>query len=81
VDVVFQTLSYFDGVNFAARARGKALFSVGLMDEVCPPSTVFAAYNHYAGPKQIEVYRYNHHEGGGAYQTLAKIRFVREIWD
>jgi len=32
----------FDGVNLAARARGKALFSVGLMDPICPPSTVFA---------------------------------------
>ena len=27
-----------------------ALFSVGLMDDICPPSTVFAAYNHYARP-------------------------------
>jgi cephalosporin-C deacetylase len=47
VEQVFRTLSYFDGVNLAARAQGRALFSVGLMDEVCPPSTVFAAYNHF----------------------------------
>ena len=58
------TLPYFDGVNFAARAKAPALFSVGLMDEVCPPSTVFAAYNHYAGPKEIEVYPFNGHEQG-----------------
>ncbi len=80
VDTVFNTLSYFDGVNFAARAKAKALFSVGLMDEICPPSTVFAAYNHYAGPKDIRIYRYNHHEGGGAYQTVEKVKFLSALW-
>ncbi|MBK9712701.1 MAG: acetylxylan esterase [Kouleothrix sp.] len=77
---VFDTLAYFDGVNFAARAGARALFSVGLMDEICPPSTVFAAYNHYAGPKDIRVWRYNHHEGGGTYQSQEKIRFLRQVW-
>ena len=32
------------------------------MDQIRPPSTVFAAYNHYAGPKEIEVYPFNGHE-------------------
>jgi cephalosporin-C deacetylase len=36
----FATLSYFDGVNFARRAAAPALFSVALMDQTCPPSTV-----------------------------------------
>ncbi len=80
VDQVFATLRYFDGVNFAARARARALFSVGLMDEVCPPSTVFAAYNHFAGPKDIRVWRYNHHEGGASFQTREKLRFLHELW-
>jgi cephalosporin-C deacetylase len=79
-DMVFSTLSYFDGVNFAARAQAPALFSVGLMDEVCPPSTVFAAYNHYAGRKEIRVWHYNHHEGGASYQTQEKIKFLLSIW-
>jgi cephalosporin-C deacetylase len=80
IDTVFATLAYFDGVNFAARARAQALFSVGLMDEVCPPSTVFAAYNHFGGPKDMRVWRYNHHEGGGTYQTQEKIAFLRQLW-
>ena len=62
---VLATLSYFDGVHFAARATPTALFSVALMDTVCPPSTVFAAYNAYRGAAEIEVYPYNGHEGGG----------------
>ena len=79
-EAVFKTLSYFDGVNFAARCGARALFSVALMDQTCPPSTVFAAYNHFAGPKDIKVYRYNNHEGGGAHQTVEKVRFLTGLW-
>jgi cephalosporin-C deacetylase len=80
VDIVFRTLSYFDGVNFAARAKAKTLFSVGLMDKICPPSTVYAAFNHWAGEKDIKFYPYNGHEGGGSYQTVEKLRFIKNIW-
>lgn len=81
VDQVFRTLSYFDGMNLAARARGRALFSAGLMDTVCPPSTVFAAYNHWGGlEKEMRTYAYNGHEGGGGFHTQEKIRFLRELW-
>jgi cephalosporin-C deacetylase len=73
-ETVFRTLSYFDGVNFAARATSPALFSVGMMDVTCPPSTVFAAYNHYAGPKEIEVYPFNGHENGESAQVALKFR-------
>lgn len=79
IEDMFRTLSYFDGVNFAARARGSALFSVALMDQVCPPSTVFAAYNHYTGPKEIRVWPYNGHEGGGANQAVERVRFLNKL--
>ncbi len=78
VDAVFQTLSYFDGLNFAARAKNPALFSVGLMDDICPPSTVFAAFNHYAGTKEIRVYPFNNHEGGEAFHILEKLRWLEQ---
>ncbi len=80
IDAVFGTLDYFDGVNFAAHARAKALFSVGLMDEVCPPSTVYAAYNHYGGEKSLCVWPFNRHEGGESYQTQEKLAFLRAHW-
>jgi cephalosporin-C deacetylase len=80
IEQVFETLSYFDGVHFAARATGRALFSVGLMDPVCPPSTVFAAFNHYGGEKDIRVWEYNMHEGGGTQQMLEKIRLLKSLW-
>jgi cephalosporin-C deacetylase len=75
---VFRALSYVDGVNFAARADAPALFSVGLADEVCPPSTVYAAFHHYRGPKRIEVYPYNGHEGGGPHHQVEQLRFLAD---
>jgi cephalosporin-C deacetylase len=77
VEDVFRTLSYFDGVNFAPRATCRALFSAGLMDDVCPPRTVFAAYNHYAGEKEIRIWPYNQHEGGQSAQVMEKLKWVR----
>ena len=79
VETVFRTLSYFDGVNFATRSTIPALFSVGLLDDVCPPSCVYAAHNHYAGPKRMKVYPYNGHEQGGAFQDAEHLRFLREV--
>ncbi len=78
IETVFNTLTYFDGMNFAARAQAEALFSVGLMDTICPPSTVFAAYNHYAGQKDIRIWQFNNHEGGQNYQDAEKLKFVNE---
>ena len=75
LEQVFSTLSYFDGINFAKRTSSPALYSVGLMDDICPPSTVYAAFNHHAGQKEIRVYPYNNHEGGQSVQGLEKLRF------
>ena len=79
VNAVFNTLNYFDGMNFAVRAKAPALFSVGLMDTTCPPSTVYAAYNHYAGIKEIRVYEFNLHEGGESYQDIEKLAFLKKL--
>jgi len=65
VESTFQTLSYFDGVNFAKRIEVPAYFSVALMDGIVLPSTVFAAYNALRSTdREIEVYAYNGHEAG-----------------
>ncbi|MGW5348967.1 acetylxylan esterase [Streptomyces sp. NPDC004031] len=81
------TLSYVDGVNFARRATAPVHVGVGLRDTVCPPSTVFAAYNHYgagaaaAGGEQVEralhVYPFNHHEGGEALHAARQLVWLR----
>jgi cephalosporin-C deacetylase len=76
VERVLATLAYFDGVVLGTRACSPALFSVGLMDESCPPSTVYAAFNSYAGPKEIVEYPFNGHEGGGCHHDAAKLHWL-----
>ena len=83
---VFETLAYFDGVNFAKRATAPALFSVGLLDPVCPPSTVYAARNHWgaasgtaASPTaDIVEYAFNEHEGGAALHWTKQSAWLAE---
>ena len=78
VESVQRTVAYFDGAILGRRANAPALFSVGLMDETCPPSTVYAAFNHYAGPKEIREYPFNDHEGGEAFHDVAKMGWLRD---
>ena len=77
-DAVWETLSHFDGVSFARRAQCPALFSVALADTICPPSTVFAAHNHYGGPKEMVVYPHSGHEGGQDVQTWRQLGWLAE---
>lgn len=77
-DAAYATLSYVDGVNLARRAEAPALFSVALMDPVCPPSTVFAAYHSYAADKEIVVYPHNAHEGGEDDQVSRQLDWLDE---
>lgn len=85
VEQVFTTLSYVDGVNFARRATAPAMFSVALMDPVCPPSTVFAAHNLYgsghgdAVVTSIDVYPFNQHEGGQGHQLAKQLPWLRAL--
>ncbi|WNM38854.1 acetylxylan esterase [Micromonospora halotolerans] len=74
---VLRTLGYVDGVAFARRATVPARFSVALMDEIVPPSTVFAAVNAYRGPAELAVWRYNGHEAGGIDDDAAALDFLR----
>jgi cephalosporin-C deacetylase len=76
---VFASLSYLDVVNHARRTTCPALFSVGLVDDITPASTVYAAYNHYAGSKQIRSYPFNGHEGGGQRHFEVKLEFLEEV--
>jgi len=56
------TLSYFDIMNLAPRIQCHTWIGIGLVDELVPPSTVFAVYNHLVCPKEISVHRYFGHE-------------------
>ncbi|GEL94928.1 acetylxylan esterase [Cellulomonas composti] len=85
VESAMRTLSYFDAMHLGRRATAPALFSVALRDTTCPPSTVYAAYHHYAGlaptrpATQIEVYEFNDHEGGQAHQLDRQLHWLRSL--
>jgi cephalosporin-C deacetylase len=59
---VFRTLSYFDVMNLTSLIRAPTLVTSGLMDMICPPSTIFAAYNNISASKEIFVDSFGEHE-------------------
>lgn len=60
---VFSRLGYIDIQHLASRIQGDVLMGVGLMDEICPASTQFAAYNKINAPKRLEIFPDFGHEG------------------
>ncbi|MBN1902872.1 acetylxylan esterase [Candidatus Sumerlaeota bacterium] len=48
-----QAARYFDGANFARFTNADAIFSVGFIDNTCPPTSVYSAYNQIKGEKKI----------------------------
>ncbi|MHA7984562.1 acetylxylan esterase [Rathayibacter sp. CAU 1779] len=80
IEAVHGVLAYFDGVNFAKRATAPAWFTTALMDDVCPPSTVFGAFNAYAGAsKEIDIWPYNGHEGGQIEDEQQMLRALKAL--
>jgi cephalosporin-C deacetylase len=62
-DEVFRRLGYIDVQNITKRIRGKIMMVTGLMDNVCPPSSQFAAFNKITSPKDVVIYPDFGHEG------------------
>ena len=74
-----KTLAYFDCAVLARKSVAPALFSVGLMDQICPPSTVYAAYNAYGGSKEIVDYPFNDHEGGEGFHRAIQLGWLANL--
>jgi cephalosporin-C deacetylase len=55
-DAIFEALGYVDIQHLAPRIRGDVLWSCGLMDTICPPSSQFAAYNKITASKRMDIY-------------------------
>jgi cephalosporin-C deacetylase len=82
-EIAFSTLAYFDVAGLVTRAKAPALFSVALMDEICPPSTVYAAFNNYGGKSKVEKrivqYPFNDHEGGESFQRAVQLEWLAAL--
>jgi cephalosporin-C deacetylase len=62
IPAALNTLRYVDCALLARRITARCLLSVGLMDPICPPSTVFAAYNEIISGKEISVHPFSDHD-------------------
>jgi len=53
---IFAKLGYIDIQHLAPRIKAEILMGTGLMDDICPPSSQFAAYNKITSKKNVLVY-------------------------
>ena len=59
----FTRLGYIDNQHLAHRIRAEVMMATGLLDNICPPSSQFAAYNKITSKKQVVIYPDYKHEG------------------
>lgn len=59
---IFTRLGYIDVQYLAPRIRATVDLSVGLEDQICPPSTQFAAYNKITAEKSLRLYPDHGHD-------------------
>jgi cephalosporin-C deacetylase len=50
-----ETMRYYDVVNFAKRLKVPGFYSWGFNDDVCPPTSFYAAFNTITAPKTLKV--------------------------
>lgn len=51
-----ETSRYYDVVNFARFVKAKGMYSWGFNDDVCPPTSMYSAYNLITAPKELKVF-------------------------
>jgi cephalosporin-C deacetylase len=77
-DAFFTKLGYIDVHHLAPRVKGDVMMGITLIDELCPPSTQFAAYNQLTGARFARVYPdYGHDEPPGWNDEVAN--FLMEM--
>jgi len=79
VETARRTLRHVDCALLAARIRARCVLSVGLMDGICPPSTVYAAYNAITAAKELLVYPYGAHDVSAAHHERLLADFAAEM--
>lgn len=61
-DALFAKLGYIDLQHLASRIKAHVIMLTGLMDDICPPSTQYAAYNRMTCQKEHLLYPDYGHE-------------------
>lgn len=69
-----ETSKYYDVVNFARFVRVPGLYSWGFNDNVCPPTSMYAAYNVIPGAKELRLFKDTQH------WTYPEQREMMDVW-
>jgi cephalosporin-C deacetylase-like acetyl esterase len=56
-----ETIPYYDVVNFAREVKIPGFYTWGFNDEVCPPTSLFSAYNQITAPKTLKLVLFTGH--------------------
>jgi cephalosporin-C deacetylase len=73
------TVAYFDGINFASQISCPIIVNIGLQDNVCPPETGYALFEHIgAKDKQLYPYDGHGHDAGRVKHTAVLDRFFAQ---
>jgi cephalosporin-C deacetylase len=78
-ETALATLDYIDCAHLAPRVRARSLWCVGLMDQICPPSGIFAAFNALSAEKALEVFPWSEHEIPQVYAEHQLADFAAEM--
>lgn len=78
-DEIFTKLGYIDLQFLAPRIKADVKMFTGLLDNVCPPSTQFAAFNKMTCKKESIIYPDFGHEGLPEYYNLCYMWFVEKL--
>ncbi|NLA52485.1 MAG: acetylxylan esterase [Alcaligenaceae bacterium] len=77
-DEIFTKLGYIDVQHLAKRIKAEVMMATGLLDDVCPPSTQFAAYNKIVSPKKMVIYHDYGHEHLPGFSDMT-FKFLSEL--
>lgn len=78
---VFETLDYFDVINFAQWVRAPTHVYVGMEDDVCPPETGLALYEALPGEKALDpLVDCAHTAGYGRSQRPVRKFLAQHLW-
>ena len=67
---IFEKLGYIDVQHLSAHIQAEVNMTVCLRDQICPPSTQFAAYNKITSPKSLTFYPDYEHETPSSHADL-----------
>jgi cephalosporin-C deacetylase-like acetyl esterase len=77
---ILKCVAYYDAAFFASYIRCPVYITIGLTDHICPPGSIYAAFNAIKAPKQIAIDPVRGHDARiGFNQARAKVmeRLIR----